>query len=92
AGLRGEQSLDEALAGYEQRRNEAAFPMYDLTCQIASFEPRPPELEHLLQVVSTNPTQTARFFAVMEGTLPIHAFFDPANIAAMVGQRRKEEE
>lgn len=92
AGWRGEQSLDEALAGYEQRRNEVAFPMYDFTCQIASFEPRPPELEHLLQVLSNNPTQTARFFSVMEGTLPIHEFFDPANIAAIVGQRRMEEE
>jgi flavin-dependent dehydrogenase len=45
AGWSGRQSLDEALAGYEQQRNAVAFPLYELTCQIASFEPRPPELE-----------------------------------------------
>jgi flavin-dependent dehydrogenase len=86
AGWRGEQSLDEALAGYEQRRNAVAFPMYDLTCQIASFEQRPPELEQLLQALSRNAAETAGFLAVMEGIVPIHEFFDPANIARIVSQ------
>ena len=28
--------LDEAMAAYEQRRNEIAKPLYDITCDIAS--------------------------------------------------------
>ncbi len=36
AGFSERQPLDEALAGYEQRRNEIAKPLYDITCEIAS--------------------------------------------------------
>jgi 2-polyprenyl-6-methoxyphenol hydroxylase-like FAD-dependent oxidoreductase len=86
AGWSGKLSLDEALADYERRRNEVAFPLYDLTCQMASFEPRPPELEQLLQALSRNAAETARFFSVMEGTVPIHEFFDPVNIGRIMSQ------
>jgi flavin-dependent dehydrogenase len=86
AGWSGQQPMEEALAGYEQRRNEVAFPLYDLTCQIASFEPRPPEFEHLLQAVSNSPTETARFLSVMEGVVPIQEFFHPTNIARLLNQ------
>jgi hypothetical protein len=69
-----------------ERKNEVAFPLYDLTCQIASFEERPPELEQLLQALSHNAEETARFLAVMEGIVPVHEFFDPANIAHIMEQ------
>ena len=86
ASWSGRQSLDEALAGYEQQRNAVAFPLYELTCQIASFEPRPPELDLLLQAVSRNPAETERFLAVLEGIVPMYEFFDPANIARIMSQ------
>ncbi|HET6312453.1 MAG TPA: NAD(P)/FAD-dependent oxidoreductase [Chloroflexia bacterium] len=41
AGLSGRLPLDEALAGYERQRNEAARPEYAETCQTASFRPLP---------------------------------------------------
>lgn len=82
----GHRPLDEALASYEQQRNAVAFPLYDLTCQIASFEKLFPQLEQFLQALSRNPTETACFLAVLEGTIPIHEFFDPANIARIMGQ------
>lgn len=86
AGFSKRQPMEEALASYEQQRNDVAFPLYDLTCQIASFEERPPELEALLHALSRNPAETARFLAVMEGTVPGHEFFDPANIARIMQQ------
>lgn len=86
SGFSGHQPLDEALAAYEQQRNAVAFPMYDLTCQIASFEKPSPQFEQLLLALSLNPAETARYLAVMEGTVPIHEFFDPANIARIMGQ------
>jgi len=86
SGFSGHQPLDEALAGYEQQRNTVAFPLYDLTCQIASFEEPPPELIQFLQALSSNPAETARYLAVLEGVVPIHEFFDPANIARIMGQ------
>jgi flavin-dependent dehydrogenase len=86
AGFSGHRPLDDALAHYEQQRNEVGFPLYDLTCQIASFEERPPEVEQLLLALSRNPTETARFLAVMEGIVPTHEFFDPSNIARIMSQ------
>jgi flavin-dependent dehydrogenase len=44
AGFTGRQPLDEALAGYEQQRNEAARPTFAETCYFASFQPFPPEV------------------------------------------------
>ncbi|HET8843805.1 MAG TPA: NAD(P)/FAD-dependent oxidoreductase [Ktedonobacteraceae bacterium] len=36
-GLSGDCSLQEALSNYEQRRNDAAFPLYELNCQMAAL-------------------------------------------------------
>jgi len=47
AGLSGREPLDHALASYEQRRNEASFGMYDVTCRIAEFRPPGPQLLEL---------------------------------------------
>jgi hypothetical protein len=60
--------------------------LYDLTRQIASFEPYPPELAQLLLALSRNAAETASFFSVIEGTVPIHEFFDPANIGRIMSQ------
>lgn len=76
-GFKGDKPLDEALAAYEQQRNAVAFPLYDLTCQMASFEERPPELEQFLRALSRNPIETQRFLAVTEGITPPQEFFNP---------------
>ena len=41
AGLAGDEPMAEALAGYERRRNEDAFPLYEQNCRAASFFDRP---------------------------------------------------
>ncbi len=41
-GFAGRRPLDDALAGYERRRNEIAEPLYDLTMQLLSGEPPQP--------------------------------------------------
>jgi flavin-dependent dehydrogenase len=44
AGFAGRRPLDEALADYERRRNEAARPSYAEALARAAFEPFPPEV------------------------------------------------
>jgi flavin-dependent dehydrogenase len=44
AGFSGRQSLAEAMADYERRRNETARPVYDEALQWAGFRPFPPEV------------------------------------------------
>lgn len=44
AGFSGREPLEQALAGYEQQRNAAAMPMYEVTCALAEFRAPGPEL------------------------------------------------
>ena len=38
SGFTEHRPLEEALADYERQRNETVMPIYELTCQLASFE------------------------------------------------------
>lgn len=80
AGLSGRQPLEDALAGYEQRRNEAELPYYELTAQLAKLEPPPLETGKLLAALVDNPQQRRRFFGVLAHTVPVPEFFSPDNI------------
>ena len=55
-GLSGQRPMDEALAQYEQRRNAAILPIYELTCELAPFAPLPPDrrenVERILSATS----------------------------------------
>ena len=85
AGFSGRRSLDEALAGYELRRNEATMPMYEMTCQFAALQPPPPEQQQLMAALLGNQEQTDRFFGTVAGTVPIPAFFAPENVGQIMG-------
>ena len=80
AGCSGRRSLEEALAGYEQRCNATALPLYEYNAQAASLKPRPPEMQQLLAALQGNQEQTNRFFGIPEGTTSIPEFFSPENI------------
>jgi flavin-dependent dehydrogenase len=78
-GLGGRRPLDEALAEYERRRNEAAMPMYEYTCELAALEPPPPDVRALLAALRGNRADTERFLGTIAGTVPIAEFFAPEN-------------
>ena len=75
-----EGGTEEAFAGYERRRNEAALPMYQSTCQRAALGPPPPEMVQLFNALRSNQRETDRFFGTDAGTVPIPEFFAPENI------------
>jgi flavin-dependent dehydrogenase len=85
AGLSGKQPVAEAMAEYELRRNEAALPLYEFTCQLATLEPPPPEMQQLFAALRYDQEQTNRFFGVLAGTVPIPEFFAPENLAQIRG-------
>ena len=78
--LGGEQPYEQALAGYQRARDEASLPMFELTCQLASMAPPPPELQALLGALPGNPEAAAGFVSVIAGTLPAPEFFAPDNV------------
>jgi 2-polyprenyl-6-methoxyphenol hydroxylase-like FAD-dependent oxidoreductase len=83
-GLAGRRPLDEALAGYERARNEAAMPLYGFTHELAGLEPPGPEMQALFGALRDDPERTSRFFGVVAGTVPVAEFFAPEEAAAGV--------
>lgn len=81
----GRLSTDEALAGYEQKRNEAVMPMYHLTCDLAKLQPPPPEMQNLFAALRDNEEQSGRFLGTIAGTVPIPEFFSPENMRLVTG-------
>jgi flavin-dependent dehydrogenase len=79
-GLAGRRPLEDALADYERRRNEAALPIYELTHQLAALEPPAPDMQALFAALRDDPEQTGRFFGTIAGTVAMADFFAPENL------------
>jgi 2-polyprenyl-6-methoxyphenol hydroxylase-like FAD-dependent oxidoreductase len=84
AGLGGRRPVEEALADYEQRRNEVALPIYEFTHQFAGLEPPPPEMQQLFAALRQDQEQTNRFFGTIAGTMPIPEFYAPENLGRII--------
>jgi flavin-dependent dehydrogenase len=83
-GFAGRELIEDALAGYERRRNEVTFPIYDMTLQFAALEPPPAEQQQLMAALIHNQDATDRFFGTVTGTVPITEFFAPENIGRIM--------
>lgn len=79
-GFSGRRPLQEALAAYEQTRNQSEMPYFELTTQLAALAPPPPELQQLLAALKDNPEQRSRFFGVLAHAVPVQEFFAPENV------------
>ena len=84
-GFAGRVPIADALAGYEQRRNETTFAMYEMTRQFAMLEPPPAEQQQLMAALLHNQEEMDRFFGTVAGTVPIAEFFAPENIDRIMG-------
>jgi flavin-dependent dehydrogenase len=85
AGLSGRRPLEQALAGYERRRNEQAMPIYEFTYELAGLEPPSPDMQALFGALRHDQEQTNRFFGTIAGTVPVTDFFAPENVASILG-------
>jgi 2-polyprenyl-6-methoxyphenol hydroxylase-like FAD-dependent oxidoreductase len=77
--LSGRCLFELALAEYQATR-DAALPMYEFTCQLATLEPPPPELQQVLGAVHGNQEAMDAFCRVNAGGLSPAEFFTEANI------------
>lgn len=85
----GRASDEDALAGYEQKRNEAVMPMYQLTCDLAKLQPPPSEMQSLFAALRDNEEQSGRFLGTIAGTVPIPEFFSPENMQRVTDAVRR---
>jgi flavin-dependent dehydrogenase len=91
AGLSGQQDLETALAAFEARRNEQSAAMYEFTTQLATQDPPPPDMQHLLHAVSRNAEATSAFLGVIAQTVPVQEFFAPASVSRVMAAAQSEE-
>jgi flavin-dependent dehydrogenase len=84
AGLSGRQPLDEALGGYEQRRNAATAHEYERNFQLARLQPPPEERRRLFAALRGNQDETDRFFGTIARTVPSQEFFSSENIRRII--------
>jgi 2-polyprenyl-6-methoxyphenol hydroxylase-like FAD-dependent oxidoreductase len=89
-GWSGHRPLSEALAGYERRRNERAFPLYELTIQRASFQPSPAEQLMLLRALQGNQEDTDRYLGLISGITPVQEFMAPENLGRIITRARRQ--
>jgi 2-polyprenyl-6-methoxyphenol hydroxylase-like FAD-dependent oxidoreductase len=80
----GRQTFEEAMSHYQKVRDQQAMPIYDFTCQLATMEPPPPEMQHLLGAVSASKHGGDGFASLVAGTMPVPEFFSPENIGQIM--------
>ncbi len=89
-GFSGKQVLNEALAMYEQERNEQGKALYEFTIQFAQLAPTPDMLQ-LLAALPANSVAAQGFFAALEGTIPVQEYFAPEHISAIIAADRERK-
>ena len=86
--LEGTRAFDDALLDYQLRRDDAVLPMYDLTCELASLEPPPPEVLQLLMAARADQRAADTFASVIAGSAPVAEFFGPENAERLLAGAR----
>ena len=75
----GARPYDEPLSDYQQTRDRQVMPMFELTCQLATLQPPPPEMQQLLGAIRGNQKAMDAFAQMNAGTIT------PAEFMSSVG-------
>ncbi len=65
----GASSFDAAMAEYQRARDEHSLAMYEFTCQLATLEPPPPEMQQMLGAIQGNQQAMDGFAQMNAGTI-----------------------
>jgi len=84
--LSGKRSYDDAMGQYQRERDERVFPFYEFTCQLATLEPPPPELQQVLGATSRSKAAAADFTRMNGGVVSPATFFSPENVGKILSQ------
>src|SRR5690606_12585083 len=63
--------------------------MYDFTCQLATLEPPPPEMQQLFAAIPGDRRAMDGFAQMSAGTISPAAFFAPENVEAITAAARR---
>ncbi len=87
-GLTGRAGMQDALAEYERKRNEASAVEYQQNLDAARFEPVPPDVLRIRQAVRSDPAQATRLSMARSGMIDPREFFNPGNLQRLLGSTR----
>jgi flavin-dependent dehydrogenase len=83
-GLAGRRPLEDALAGFESRRNEIELPYFHFTIDQGTFQPPDPNVLPVFAAIAGSPQATSQFFGLFTQTTSPAAFFAPENIGRIM--------
>jgi 2-polyprenyl-6-methoxyphenol hydroxylase-like FAD-dependent oxidoreductase len=83
--LSGAETFDEVMAEYQATRDAHVLPMFEFTCQLATLEPPPPEMQQLLAAMRANQDAMDGFARVNGGVTSPAEFFSAENIGRILG-------
>jgi 2-polyprenyl-6-methoxyphenol hydroxylase-like FAD-dependent oxidoreductase len=84
----GRRAFEDAMADYQTARDEQVLPMYELTAEIASLEPPPPELRRILEAARGNQEAMDAFARVSAGVTSPAEFFSEDNVRRIFAAAR----
>ena len=76
----GGRAFDDAMGEYQSTRDNHVLPMFEFTCQLATLEPPPPEMQQLLAAVHGNQEAMDGFARVNAGVTSPAEFFSEDNV------------
>jgi 2-polyprenyl-6-methoxyphenol hydroxylase-like FAD-dependent oxidoreductase len=65
----GARSFDDAMREYQRERDDQTQPMYEFTCQLATLEPPPPEMQQLFAAIHGDQKAMDAFAQMNAGTI-----------------------
>ncbi len=86
--LSGARSFGEAMGRYQSARDGHALPMYEFTTQLATLEPPPEELRHLLAAIHGNQEAMDGFARTNAGVRSPADFFSDENTGRIFAASR----
>jgi 2-polyprenyl-6-methoxyphenol hydroxylase-like FAD-dependent oxidoreductase len=76
--------FEAAMAGYQAARDASVMPMFEFTCQFASFQPPPPERLELFAAMQGNQEAMNGFVRVFAGATSPAEFFADENVSRIL--------
>ena len=79
-GFSGNRPMLDAMARYEQQRNEASMQLYRQNVEMARFQPVPEKELAIRAAIRGDQQATRTFYLALQGMIPREEFFNPANL------------
>jgi flavin-dependent dehydrogenase len=79
----GASPFEDAMHDYQRMRDARVNAMYEFTCQLATLEPPPPDMQQIFAAVHGNQEAMDDFARMNAGTISPAEFFAPENVKAI---------